>query len=54
MTDEYATVPTRPYAIRTPRGPASASAPPEPRNRSVPIVPAIYSTEVRGPTDAKI
>lgn len=38
----YATEPTCAYAIRAPRGPARCIALPEPRNRPVPIVPAIY------------
>jgi hypothetical protein len=46
-TDEYATVPTSAYAISAPSGPAPASACPEPRNRPVPIVPAIAILNVR-------
>ena len=40
-TYEYATVPTKPYANNAPRGPAPCSADPDPRNKPVPIVPAI-------------
>lgn len=41
LTHEYATVPTKRYAISAPTGPAPCRADPDPRNRPVPMVPAI-------------
>jgi hypothetical protein len=42
-TYEYATEPTRAYAMRAPRGPAPLRAFPEPKKSPVPSVPAIYN-----------
>jgi hypothetical protein len=44
-TYEYATVPTSMYARSAPRGPAPCSADPDPRNKPVPIVPAICTRQ---------
>ena len=49
-TYEYATVPTKAYASSAPRGPALCSADPDPRNKPVPIVPAICMRRMRSRT----
>ena len=49
--DEYATVPTRMYAMSAPAGPAPPRAEPDPRKRPVPIVPATLNggRGIKGP-----
>jgi len=33
--------------MRAPKGPAASNAPPEPKNKPVPMVPAIYITSAK-------